>query len=143
MIRIIRQATEEEVLAGFASSEFSSPRHREEAGQHIDSYTARTRLLATHPSQWSPGDYALTVAAIRKYREPILGGLLNLGPSWHLAEIVPDDLPALLPLDFPPFKVPGAKRGLGTLVEAMDAGWDTPGDGFSSGYRTAQAGISG
>jgi hypothetical protein len=134
-MKVIRPATEEEVLASFAESEFSSPRHREDAASFIDSHTARSRILAIHPSKWSPGDRALAVEAIRKYRASILGSLLKLGPSWYVAEIGPDELPSLLPLDFLPFKVPGAKRGLGTLVEAMDAGWDTPADGFSSGYR--------
>ncbi|MGP8074931.1 MAG: hypothetical protein ACLQD9_00670 [Thermoplasmata archaeon] len=73
--------------------------------------------------------------ATRRYREPILGGLFTLKPSWHVAEITPDELPLLRPLDYPPFNALAPDRRLGTLVEAMDAGRDTPGDTFSIGYR--------
>ncbi len=135
-MKVLRTSTEEEILASFAESEFSSARHRDDAASWIPSDTARTRILSAHPTKWSAGDRALAIEAIRRYRWPILGGLFTLKPSWHLAEISPEDLASLRPLDFPPFNALAPDRRLGTLVGAMDAGRDTPNDGFAFGYRS-------
>jgi hypothetical protein len=135
-MKILRTASEEAILASFAESEFSSARHRDDAASWIQSETARTRILSTHPTEWSVGDRALAIEAIRGYRQPILGGLFALKPSWHVAEISQDELASLRPLDFAPFNALAPDRRLGTLVGAMDAGRDTPNDGFAFGYRS-------
>jgi len=138
-VKVLRPATEEEILRSFAESEFSSPRHRDEAGGWIQSYTSRTRILATRPTDWSAGDRATAIEAIRRYRSVILDGLLVLKPSWHLGEIGPDELAALRPIDFSPLNALAPDRRLGTLVGALDAGRSTAPDGFSLGYRSLKA----
>jgi hypothetical protein len=143
-MRVLRTAAEREVLQSFAESEFSSPRHRDEAAAWIESYTARSRILTTRPTDWSPDDRAIAVEAIRRYRGVILDGLFAQKASWHAAELGPEELPALLTIDYPPFVALSDDRRLGKLVGAMDAGGSTAPDGFSSGYRnlkkTYQAG---
>lgn len=46
-----------------------------------------------------------------------------------------EELPALRTITFPPLEALAPDRRLGTLVTALDAGRETPNDGFSAGYR--------
>ncbi|MGA3022584.1 MAG: hypothetical protein ABSE66_07275 [Thermoplasmata archaeon] len=77
--------------------------------------------------------------AVRRYRGPILEQILSLKPAWYEAAITPEELPSLCPISFRPFDVLDPDRRLGTLVAAMDAGQETPGDGFSAGYRALRS----
>ena len=133
---IVGGASEEEGLSSFSESEFTSPGHRFELADFVASHNHGVRLLATHPSKLGELDRAATVVATRKNREPLLGGLLRLKPSWRAAGIPADELASLRPLDCPPCNELAPDRLLATLVKAMHAGRDTPEVGSSSAQRT-------
>jgi hypothetical protein len=129
---------EEIVLQSFSEAEFSSLRHR----NHVTAWASMVepnRVLSSSPSTWSIRDRQVAASAVRLYRGPILGQILSLSPTWYEAIITPDELPSLRVISFGPFDAIARDRKLGTLTAAMDAGKETPGDGFSTGYRELTA----
>lgn len=129
---------EDQVVLGFAMAEFTSPRHRDRVAAWVES-SMRTKLLAKPPDSWNGVEQRAAREAVLGYRGPILKELLDLRPTWSEVSIVPEELAALETISFLPFETLAPDRKLGTLVAAMDAGQETPNDGFSAGYRALRS----
>lgn len=139
-MKVSQRVNEEAVLLSFAEAEFSSPRHRAAVAQWVTNVDPN-RLLNSEPRDWSEQDRRSATRAVRRYRGPILGELLALEPAWFEAVITAAELPALRPIDFPPFDALAPDRKLGSLVAAMDDGKEIPNDRFSEGYRALKSGF--
>ena len=137
-MKVGRTVLEESVVLSFAEAEFTSPRHRAEVAAWVRTVDPN-RLLNSEPSTWTDQDRRAATEAVRRYRGPILGELLALQPTWYEATITSDELPSLRPISFQPFDAIAPDRNLGTLAAVMDSGKETPGDGFSAGYRVLRS----
>jgi hypothetical protein len=133
-MKVGRKVRQESVVLSFAEAEFTSPRHRADIAAWVRTVDPN-RLLHSEPSNWTEQDRRAATDAVRHYRGPVLGELLSLSPSWYEATFTPDELPLLRTISFPAFEAIAPDRKLGTLTAAMDGGKETPGDGFSGGYR--------
>jgi hypothetical protein len=138
-MKILRATTQETVLGSFAEAEFTSNRHREAVLGWIPTSSDRARLEKRSPDAWTTADRQTAIAAVKKYRGPLLGDILTLNPTWQEVTIESTELAPLRPIDFSPFNAIARDRQLGTLVAAMDSGKETPGDGFSAGYHSLRS----
>lgn len=136
IMRILRRVDEDDVVLSFAEAEFTSPQHREEVAAWVDEQARRKRLLSTPPEMWNSFDRRVARSAVVKYRGPILRELLELLPRWFEITMTTKEIPSLRTITFPPLEALARDRRLGTLVAALDAGRETPNDGFSAGYRS-------
>jgi hypothetical protein len=134
-IQVGRRVSETDVLRTFAESELWSPRWSQYLVQYFDQSTA-DRLRDEPSGLWSQADRDQAIYAIKQLRGPILGPLLSLSPEWHEAQLATDEVAELRTIRFDPFRALSPDYRVGGLVSAMDSGRDTPGDGFSSGYRS-------
>jgi hypothetical protein len=133
-MKVGRRVSETDVLRTFAESELCSPRWSQYLVQFFDHSTA-DRLRDEPSGLWRQSDRDQAIAAIKQLRGPILDPLLVLSPEWHEAQLATDEVAELMMIRFEPFRALSPDYRVGGLVSAMDSGRDTPGDGFSAGYR--------
>jgi hypothetical protein len=133
-VRSLRAVSADGIFDQLALAELSSPLMIAYYDGEIGAARA-ARLRSSPYEQWSPADRLAVEGAARKMRGGYLGPILSLQPDWYVGVLEVSELAQVRLIRLAAFSAIAPNRLLDQFVAALDAGRDTPNDGFSAKYR--------
>lgn len=117
-----------------AAAEADSPRYRPQYERALGA--ARVDRLRSVPvTNRTDDDRAAAKAGVRAVRRAYVEPLMALGPKWVIGQLAVKELAHARIIRFPPFAATTPGRTLLEIVQPLDAGADTPEEGFAEHYR--------
>jgi hypothetical protein len=133
-VRSLRAVSADAIFGQLALAELSSPLMLAYYDGEIGAARA-ARLRGSPYEEWSPVDRAAVEDAARKMRGGYLGPIMALEPDWYVGLLEVSELPKVRLIRLAAFSAIAPNRLLDQFVAALDAGRDTPDDGFGAKYR--------